>query len=452
MNTKTTLPNEIFVEIFLRSLSHPLNHEGRLTFQTIRSVCSMWRMISISSPVLWSSISTAYDNIRALTGDELISLLRGWFSRAGSTTPLDLCLSFSPAVSEYKPAFLAFIGHFQPRWRTLDLSSMYLWESLLSLPSTNWSSLQVLDLTTTTFEFLSPAQHTERLEVLANIKSLKRIDLFAQDRGNTPERPFGPITLYELRIMFDDESELLFGDFNAEDGIEFTGYHMSLMSGYTSLTRLEFGGENFLSSRMPINHLNLPSLLYFTYHGRDLSLLQHFTTPVLATLDIRLDLRRKSEDLKPVDLSGFLARCTDTMKSIVLETSFNSRVLSIILPVLSRRPSITHINAQAWSLSQDWLRGIDESAWCPNLQTLTIVVHPQGHGRVEEMKPLATFLKRRWEMGGRELEMLTIRKRVKTSQVPYHFFKGVGVRKLRVTKPWDRCCRRGCRLKGYHEL
>jgi hypothetical protein len=427
MNVAASLPCEIILEVFLHSLFHPrpLDHEGRLAFQTIRSVCSTWRMTSLSSPVLWSSVSTMYDGDPEI---RLLALLGGWFSRAGPTTPLDLELGFECSESECKVATLAFIRRFQPRWRNLSLSGTpeQFWDSVLSSPSTNWDSLQGLTISMESFEELPPDQYTKQLDVLASINSLRRVVLFttADDGRNKHEKPYGPVTLHELCITFDDDQV-------------FTNFHMSLLTGYTSLTRLVFRGGNFVSSHLPIDHLTLPSLLYLSYHAIDLSLLRHLTTPALATLDIRLERWRQNEDIKVPDLSGFLARCTDALQSISLDPLFDRRVLSKILPIISERPSLIDLSVNAWPLTDEWSRGINESAWCPKLRNLTITLSHLAVGRLEEMEPLANFLKRRWEKGGRELETLTIRKRVKASQVRYDFFENVGIKKLRVTLPWD---------------
>jgi hypothetical protein len=146
---------------------------------------------------------------------------------------------------------------------------------------------------------------------------------------------------------------------------------------------------------------------------------------------------RQTEDIKVPDLSGFLARCTKALQFISIAPPFDGRVVSKILPNLSERSSLTDLTVNTWPLTDEWPLGINESAWCPCLRNLTITMTPLSVGRLEDVEPLATFLKRRWEKGGGELETLTIRKWDKALHVPYKLFENVGVKKLQVTLRWD---------------
>jgi F-box-like len=173
MSAEAGLPNEILGEIFLHSLPHPLDYDGRLDFQAIRSVCPTWRMVAFSSPILWSSIDATDEFAVPLPGGKLISLLSEWFSRAGPTILLDLKVRFSEdQISEdeeiAEAALVALIGRFQPRWKTLYLSVSQecFWDCIHSPPSTNWDSLQTLTLLTSHFTDLSGSQVAERMTLL----------------------------------------------------------------------------------------------------------------------------------------------------------------------------------------------------------------------------------------------------------------------------------------------
>jgi hypothetical protein len=319
-----------------------------------------------------------------------------------------------------------FMVRFQSRWRSLYLfvSPECFWDCIINPPSNKWNSLETLAVSMADFDNISQDQYTERMDALASITSLQHLTLFVPDDiSKMHKRPYGPSTLYELRIVFDD------------DDFIFTNVHMSLISGYASLTRLIFRGEGFESSSLPVDHAALPSLQYLSYTASDLSVLKYFTTPALSSLDIHLDQCDRAQDVQLMDLSNFLDRCTNALQSVAIDTDFNNRSLSAILPLLYKSPSLTNLTVNARPF-QEWPPDGDKSAWCPKLQNLTINLSILDQGRLEGMEDLAAFLKRRFGKEGRELNMLTIRKTAETAQVPNHIFKFSGIRKLRVTVPW----------------
>jgi hypothetical protein len=249
--------------------------------------------------------------------------------------------------------------------------------------------------------------------------------VIVRDLSETPRlRSFGPDTLGELHILFDDEYDV------------YTYSHWSLISGYLDLTRLVLHGQ--ITCDLPVVHLTLPSLLYLSYTStNDLSLFQHFTAPVLVSLDIRLEEFYVTEDGQ--FLTAFLEGCTDTLESMQLDAEVERCDTMLgLFPLLSSCPNLTNLTVNAWPLEQKWLGGLNESAWCPKLRNLTMILPYIGQSQdlSEEMEELAGFLQRRVEKGGTKLDLLTIRKECQGARVPYHLLKEHNVRKLQVTLPW----------------
>ncbi|KAH6887293.1 hypothetical protein BKA70DRAFT_1332780, partial [Coprinopsis sp. MPI-PUGE-AT-0042] len=145
MSSEAACPPEILSEIFQQSLPIRLDRDGRLAFQAIRSVCSRWRSISLSSPALWSSISVIIEY-----GDPICypPLIEAWFSRSGSSIALELEYldhTMSSASSRDKASMQALIRHYRHRWRYLSLciDTDCFWDCILSPPalSTDWIHL-----------------------------------------------------------------------------------------------------------------------------------------------------------------------------------------------------------------------------------------------------------------------------------------------------------------------
>ncbi|KAH6886646.1 hypothetical protein BKA70DRAFT_97581 [Coprinopsis sp. MPI-PUGE-AT-0042] len=427
MSIEALLPPEIVLEIFQQSLPTRLDKDGRLAFQCIRSVCSRWRSISLASPVLWSSIAVVHDS-GPLSHDDggIPALLEGWFSRAGSSIPLELDYMDAPSLeSERNAPMTALIQRHQSRWKYLSLclSPKCFWDIILSPPSPDWSNLRFLTLWIFDFKDLTPAQCSQRLDAVGNFTSLKRLFLNDDDRYKH-ERPYGPITLPELHIQLDDI---------------FDSHHMLLISAYTCLTRLVLEGCVDYKSRLsPTDHLSLPSLLILSYSRHDPCFLQYLTTPSLTTLDIHLDPDFDDSQDGPQILSAFLTRCTNTLQMIGLNSGFNTSAIAAILPLLSVRPSVVRLTLDAWPSDLETGASPEhaEKDWCPNLQELAVSFQSGERVELERMATLAAFLQRREDSGYTELEMLTIRKGAGAAQFPYDLFENVRLGKLRVMIPW----------------
>ncbi|KAH6887299.1 hypothetical protein BKA70DRAFT_1409681 [Coprinopsis sp. MPI-PUGE-AT-0042] len=425
MSAETDFPPEILSEIFRQSLPNRLDRDGRIAFQSIRSVCSRWRSTALSSPVLWSSIY-----IMTASGDPLHypPLLEAWFSRSGPSMPLELeylDYTTSSMSSKDKESMKALIHRYRHRWRYLSLciDSQCFWECVLSPQalSANWINLQALTLWIYDISILTPTQRSQALDSLAKLTSLER--LLLEDHSSYKQtRPYGPVVLPELHISLDDV---------------FATRHMVLIAGYPSLTSLtliaEVSHELHLSARA---HLTLPCLLKFSYTANDLALLRHITTPALVGLEIQMHSHTDGAH-NGTFLSEFITRCTHTLQSMILCSKNDASDLTKILPALPPLPSLTRLTLEIWPFTKDNTFPEDvEKNWCPNLRHLTVSFRSGNYVEEEQMASLAASLKRRQGWGRMELETLTIQKAARAEEFPYHLFENVRLVTLLVMIPW----------------
>ncbi|KAH6887289.1 hypothetical protein BKA70DRAFT_72358 [Coprinopsis sp. MPI-PUGE-AT-0042] len=464
------LPIEILLEIFLQSLPHRLDEEGRLAFQIIRSVCSMWRFTSFSSPVLWSSISVTRARSDSLSTGSLPALVDRWFSRAGPSAPLELDYDDTFGLPQDEALLPALIRRHQSRWRHLSLCirAECFCDIILSPPSNNGITLQALTLWVGDLDGPDPTQISQRLDGLAKLASFRRLVL-EDDRSHMHERPYGPITLSELHIIFDG---VLSSD------------HIHLISAFHSLSTLSLVVERYFDVILSAqDHLTLPSLLNLSFTAYDLDLLQYFTTPALVKLEItlklngydpdnslffshsftlpsllnlsfttynldvleyfttpalvKLEITLQSDIREPQNSSSFsqfITRCTSALQSIAVNSDFDASLITRIITSLSARPSLTDLTVDLWPLSLTFPKDAEKD-WCPDLQHLTVSFGSGYDDEEERMEALAAFLQCREEWGCVPLERLTIRKRHKRFEFPYGLFENVTLGKLHVMVP-----------------
>ncbi|KAH6887304.1 hypothetical protein BKA70DRAFT_72483 [Coprinopsis sp. MPI-PUGE-AT-0042] len=433
MATEAILPTEILFEIFRHSLPHRLDEKGRLGFQSIRSVCSRWRLISFSSPELWSSLSVTC-KLNELDVAQL-PRLEQWLLRSGPSTPLELefqyeDFAYESMLSKDKVSMRDLIGRYQNRWRYLSLciEARCFWDLMLSPPSTGWISLQTLTLWVFDFGHLSLEKYPQGLDQLTRITSL--CHLFIEDDNTYMHQThYGPIDLAELHITLD---EVVRSD------------HVRLISSYPYLTRLTLTANLYQELHLtPNDRLDLPSLLFLSYSTDDLSLLDHLTTPALVDLELSfLTAQPTAEEA----LTLFLARCTSALQSITLsEASF----LTKVLPTFCVRPSLTDISLDAWPLgATDNILSKPEHAaigWLPNLRRLTVSMGPKTSTgsleaskdlELERMGDLGKFLlirENQYQMG---LERLIVHKRSGEIGFPYELFEAINIGEVRIMVPW----------------
>ncbi|KAH6886664.1 hypothetical protein BKA70DRAFT_1334773 [Coprinopsis sp. MPI-PUGE-AT-0042] len=427
MSGHAAVPTEIFSEIFQQSLPHTLDQDGRLAFQIIRSVCSRWRSISLSTPVLWSSISvTCNISDKGFHDGYLIdiNLLDAWFSRAGESIHLELDY-LDPMLSlmrdEEKVAMQNLVRRHQARWRRLSLfiEPECFWYVFFVHPPSAWISLHTLSLYAYDFVQVGADRATRGLDALEGMPSLQRLVLEDNDAYEF-ERQYGPIHLPELDITLH-----AFGFDQAR-----------LITAYSRLTKLVLVAPPRFDPELSLDHhITLPFLLSFSYETHDLSLLDRFSTPSLNELDIQLSCDLKlHEDMV---LSSFLLRCTSALRAFNLDSHLHWAFTARILPSLSERQGLTRITFDIWPFPNSRSRFQKDiyPCWCPHLRELTISIRSREVAESQRIADLATFLKHREELGLLPLESLTVRRSSGAAEFPYELFQDVRVGRLRVMIP-----------------
>ncbi|KAF8167257.1 hypothetical protein B0H34DRAFT_8494 [Crassisporium funariophilum] len=142
------LPSEIISEIFFFAVSQsPSQKIGKqLNPFSLGSVCSSWRTIAWSYPVLWSSVSARINGRLSF----VVELLEQWLSRSGDL-PLSIRI-FDEGYFLHDPRIedlFGILNRYAHRWRIADLnihSSYYLY---LPLESTTFPLLESLAVATT---------------------------------------------------------------------------------------------------------------------------------------------------------------------------------------------------------------------------------------------------------------------------------------------------------------
>ncbi|KAH6910911.1 hypothetical protein BKA70DRAFT_1219996 [Coprinopsis sp. MPI-PUGE-AT-0042] len=420
MSADAVLPNEILLDIFQDSLPQQLDEKGRLAFQLIRSVCSRWRFICFSSPILWSSVS--------VTDGGDISVLDGWFLRSGPSIPLELrYMDTSPGTmrNEDKAAIQALIRRYQPRWRSLSLyiESGCFWSALTEPPPSNWINLQTLELWTWDLMYVGERKAYIAHNVLEKITTLRC--LVVDNGGYKHTRQLGPSDLAELRITC--------YSFRIDEAHLISSYHH-----LTTLTVVFSSAHT--PSLSPEDHLVLSSLYSFSYKAYNLDVLCHVTTPALVNLDIQLYAKPDHPPEHEI-LSGFLSRCSDELQSLTLEGCSEGSFFAQVLPEMGMRRGLQHLALDTWPSKLPSLKDL-HADWFLSLRSLTVSIEimdqvERSEGlELERMQDLAAFLLR-WKDGGRQaLERLTIHKRSTDLNFPYGLFEDVALGQLSVMVPW----------------
>ncbi|KAH6886645.1 hypothetical protein BKA70DRAFT_1573840 [Coprinopsis sp. MPI-PUGE-AT-0042] len=448
------LPIEILLEIFLQSLPHRLDEEGRLDFQIIRSVCSRWRSISFSSHVLWSSLSVTRARSDAFEAGSLPALVDRWFSRAGPSAPLELDYDDTFGLPPDEALLPVLIRRHQSRWRHLSLciTAECFWDIILSPPSNNGITLQGLTLWVGDLHGPGPTQISQRLDGLAKLTSLRCLTLsklhiilygvFSSDLMHliSAFRSLSTLSLVverSLDVILSAQDHLTLPSLL---NLSFTTYDSDLLQYFTTaaLVKLEItlkpNGYDPDNTLFFSHYFTLPSLLNLSFTTYNLDILEYFTTPALVKLEItlRLDVR---VDQDSSSFSQFITRCTSALQSIAVHSNYDQSLITRIITSLSVRPSLTDLTVDLWPLSLTFPKDAEKD-WCPNLQHLTVSFGSGYDDEEERMEALAAFLQCREEWGCVPLESLTIRKRHKRFKFPYGLFENVTLGELRVMVPW----------------
>jgi hypothetical protein len=409
-----------------------VDHDGRLAFQAIRSVCPEWRAVSLSSPILWSSLSVSCQLSDHDQHAADIGRMNGWFSRSGPVCPLELEFVEESISKEHRrlgDAFEAFIQRYQHRWRflSLRLDPSSWWDVLFRPPSLNWSSLQTVKLWA---YHLTKAGDEETRNVFLELQKMPalRCIIVEDDTDLTFQERYSLAVRQDI-YFFVEELHLILDNFHISHG--------RIISSYQNLTTLIVAHLQPVSLRTE-DHFDWPTVSSFTLGADHLTLLNHLTIPNLVKLAIQLTPIFKESDRDSRILSGFLARSdTYALRSVTIDCNWDEKFLAKALPTLANIPKLEHLDLSKWP--SDWAmafaRETSKEDWFPSLKRMTISMGFHDL-EVQRMKELAVFLRRRGDFGLAELKALTVHRRRRAAEFPYELFKDVGVAKISVMVPW----------------
>ncbi|KAH6887292.1 hypothetical protein BKA70DRAFT_1332777 [Coprinopsis sp. MPI-PUGE-AT-0042] len=410
-NYISRLPSEMVLHIFEDALPGLLLREGRVHFQAIRSVCSQWRLLSLSSPVLWSSLALHQNEVVSFASATVAA--QRWLSRAGPSIPLELQLadlSCRGISKEDTTALVDLIIQHQSQWKLLSLAGIgrCLWEVFRKTPSTGWTNLRMLDVWT--HDLFDDGQKVG-LRVLQDSPSIQCT------------------SMEELHLCIMPETELAPRDF-------------AFISAYAHLRTLFLYMEDaFVSHSEPLTvTISLPSLEILSITSPDVSLLHHLDTPSLSNLELRPRCH-DPEDHNDT-LQNFITRCAKLHSVSICGIA---ECVIWMLPILSARPTIASVTIEPWSNLSSVGQLLDDTTWsntwCPNLRKLTYVVVStastgEDEHQIQLWMSLAAFLRRRKDLGRARLDSLIIKYKYPEANFPYETFESLDVGQLSVMLPW----------------
>ncbi|KAH6887287.1 hypothetical protein BKA70DRAFT_1332768 [Coprinopsis sp. MPI-PUGE-AT-0042] len=401
------LPPEILVHIFKHALPGPLFRDGRLHFQSIRSVCSDWRRSSFSSPILWSSVVVSH-----FQAGDILSAER-WFARAGPSIPLELqVLGTSLSGMEIKHAALtSFVTRHQSRWKYLSIigAGPILWDIFNQAQSSDWVNLRKLHVPT--FELY------DRLGG-SGIGTLQRLTAIQ----STP--------LQELRLYIVSPHTI------AAPDIHFISTYIHLR---TLLLNVPEGCMRASNSSALIT---LSCLEHLSITTPDLIILCHLDTPALS--ELTLHLMKSGREPQVDSLRDFLAQCR-MLHSVNFCDMSDGKDMDWMLPTLSTNSRVTAVTVSPWpkpshadetSQNTPWW-----DTWCPNLRSLTVGLRSRGSILKDEyemkvLNSVKSVLRRRDDVGMTVLDSLVFRNSHGATDFPYNMFETLGVGKFDVMVPW----------------
>ncbi|KAH6886661.1 hypothetical protein BKA70DRAFT_1236344 [Coprinopsis sp. MPI-PUGE-AT-0042] len=405
------LPAEILLEIFKRALPGPLRQEGRFHFQSIRSVCSEWRLISFSSPILWSSLALFDHEIEPSVS--AATAAERWLSRSGLSIPLELHLvyiSYKGTPNEDYATFSNLIIRYQSRWKALLIcgAGRCLWDSFNNAPSTGWTNLQKLSIWTRSLVDGSRKAGLQVLQACTSIQStlLQHLQLFVFSEPVVRPADIGFISTYaHLRTL------------------HLTMHQARVKASESSTTMIT---------------LQCLELLHMTCS--ELVLLNHLNTPALSKLTLRLVYSNpKAQD---TIVRSFLDRNTK-VHSVSLCGSW--KTTAWMLPTLSDRPNLSKVTIEPLQ-NVLYVDGLLPDAswwntWCPNLRELKLVVVSKGsigedEGQMKILTWFAAVLKRRIDWGHKRLVRLVFKCDSSMTSFPYELFGDLDIGEICVIVPW----------------
>ncbi|KAH6880268.1 hypothetical protein BKA70DRAFT_1343607 [Coprinopsis sp. MPI-PUGE-AT-0042] len=414
-----SLPTELLVSILRGSLPPMVDRNGRREFQKLRMICSRWRTICLSTPLFWSSLRLEAPLFNTSETIPSTSLLKSWFSRAGSLVPLSLSFDDSRGrtIDESNDDFIMFIQAHQERWiyLYLDLHMDVLFRLLKICPVTLWTNLHYFGMSEGLVDdrdFESIAQAVTEKTLLVNqfpaVKELTlltwlgTLEMICIGAHNTVEK----MTWYSEGML--------------------PGYLAPLLSRYQLLTHLDIRCVED-ANQEPLPPIILHSLKSFSFTATacmtNWEFLGMFRTPLLSELVLTFDQatnvhRSESETSQgrpirryegltaiPRCIQPLLESCkTGTLSSFSLNGTIPPRGIRWILPLVP--DGITTLTLPCWpyhsvlpSLEQP-LRG-SKMRFFPKLESLRFSDTP---GRYLErinvniyVEALVLFLSQRME-------------------------------------------------------
>ncbi|TDL16600.1 hypothetical protein BD410DRAFT_616276 [Rickenella mellea] len=153
-----TLPPELLTEIFMHCIPvhrddnlppyPPIPHRSRAPLLLGR-VCGMWRIISASSPDLWSRISIVQAQSRIDCKKDL-EATKLWISRS-SSRPLSIYIDSDSDnddhLQEFLPPLLELIASQSWRWRDIEINLPFEFEDILLAPFRAGNVPQLVEFT-----------------------------------------------------------------------------------------------------------------------------------------------------------------------------------------------------------------------------------------------------------------------------------------------------------------
>ncbi|KAH6906046.1 hypothetical protein BKA70DRAFT_1290085 [Coprinopsis sp. MPI-PUGE-AT-0042] len=409
------LPPEIHLHIFKHALPGPLCREGRLHFQSIRSVCTEWRILSFSSPALWSSLDVRARGT-ASVGDLFPSggnPVEKWFAHAGPSIPLELRLSnlsHTRTLEKDFAALTALVIHHQSRWRSLHIigTGTLLWDVFQRAPASGWNNLQ--ELAVSSFQVRGNLA-VSGIGILQRLKSIESVSL-------------------QVLALIVTGPEV-----SATSEICFIAMHTHLR---TLLLHIAEGRTRASNSVI----ITLPCLEYLSITTPDLTLLCHLNTCSLSELEVHL--MRSDREPQNTILQNFISQCT-ALKFIHLHDMSNGKGMEWMLPTLCAQPNITTTKITS-RISPFRFNELPQSTawwddWCPNLRGLTVELRSKGliledENEMKHLTLVASLLQRRSELGRRQIGRLIFKNKHNLTDFPYDLFEALGVGRVDIMTPW----------------
>ncbi|KAH6902189.1 hypothetical protein BKA70DRAFT_1307423 [Coprinopsis sp. MPI-PUGE-AT-0042] len=408
------LAPELLSSIFQDVLPEEMNSVGRARFWQLQTVCSQWRNVCLSTPQLWASLTLipSYPIPSSYAGT-----LRGWFSKAGKSTPLSLTLVHSLDSSQMDD-IIEVIRSLQGRWRYLALDIPYwdFWHLIQTSPRDRWTNLSHLSIPCYILD-IQPLDFDPVEEHLLNeIPPVTNLSLSTQ---YTPPDLIYPVAKDSVTRLIWKALSLYNQDYS------------TWINQYRHLTTLDFSST--ASAWYDIinrgHAITLDMLRSFSFAGfiipHNFKILQQFRTPALCKLhftfneppiESRTEQGENAIDIKFLQRAG---RPYETfLEPLVTSSRGNLTIVSIkgqmgpklVKSILVLLPdTVSNLSLQYWPYTTPFVASLPGSTtdWLPRLETLRVFEVPSPRMSqslaLESVSSLTEFINGRLEaVAGRE--------------------------------------------------